>query len=131
MKKVVKYSGFAVLGIAIILLVLIKFSAVETNFKCSGEITKNNISQGQSIVYIKLTEYRPWVGLWSNSDGSIDLEIPNGWFDYFEQIEKNGDHYLIYKAYPEKTFQGIFSLLSKTIAINTPQGVFEGSCSSN
>lgn len=119
------------LVIAVLFIFVAKFSATESNFKCTGEITKENVSRGSKIIYIKLTKYRPWVGLWSDSKGSLHLEIPNEWFDYFDHLEEAGDQLVIYKTYPEKMLKGNFSKLSNALAIDTPHGLFEGSCVAN
>jgi hypothetical protein len=131
MKRILKYLTYIFVVLLVLCFFLAKFSSVETHFKCTGEITKGNVIQGSKTVFIKLNEYRPWVGLWSSSHGSVNLEIPNQWFDYFEQVDIVGDQLQIYTNYPEKTLKGNFSKLSKTLSIDTPYGVFEGGCTQN
>jgi len=122
--------GFGVLGLVALFFFAANFSTTESSFQCSGEITNNNISQ-PSTVYIKLTEYRPWVR--SDSDGSLNWELPNEWVGYFGHIEKVGDQFQIYETYPQKTFKGTFSTLSQTLAIDleAPFGFFDGTCTAN
>ena len=131
MKKALKYIGLAFGGLLVLFLFVANFSATEKSFSCSGGITKENISQGSKTVYIKLTEYKPWVGLWSDSSGSVHLEIPNEWYDYFDHVEEVGDQLQIFDSYPQKTIKGNFSTLSKALAIDTPFGLFEGNCVAN
>ena len=131
MKKALKYLGFALAGLIVLFLFVANFSATEKSFACSGTITKENISQGSKTVFIKLTEYRPWVGLWSDSSGSVHLEIPNEWYDYFDHVEVVGDQLQIFDSYPQKTIKGNFSTLSNALAIDTPAGLFEGNCVAN
>lgn len=132
MKKSLKYIGGSVLGFIILFLFVSNFSTTESSFQCSGEISGSEISRPMNI-YIKLTEARPWVGLWSDSDGSINLEIPNEWVEYYEHIEEVGDQLQIYKTYPQKTLKGNFSVLSRTLAIDlgSPFGFFDGACVAN
>lgn len=79
-----------------------------------------------SDLYFKLTEYRWWVGLWSNSNGYLSIEIPNELSDYFDSIQKNGDKIYIYDK--EKN-SGIFSTLSQSLMLNIDFfGNFEGQC---
>jgi hypothetical protein len=123
--KLIKYLG-ALIAAAVILLVFVaNFSAVETHFQCSGTITKHSNSQPETI-YMKLQEYRWWVGLWSDSDGSVWLEVPNGSLEYFERVIEVGDQLQIYDY--QKNPKGYFSSLSKTLAITTTTWSFAGTC---
>lgn len=131
MKKAAKYIGFVLAALVILFLFVANFSATEASFQCSGEITKDNTPQGSKTVYIKITEYRPWVGLWSDSNGSVHLEVPNEWYDYFDHVDEVGDQLQIFKSYPQKTIKGNFSRLSNVLAIDTPYGLFEGNCVAN
>lgn len=128
MKKISTYIGLTLGGLLVLFLFVANFSATEKSFQCSGEITKDNIPQGAKTVYIKLTEYRPWVGLWSDSSGSVHLEIPSEGYEYFDHVDKVGDQLQIYQSYPQKTPKGNFSALSNVLAIDTLYGVFEGNC---
>ena len=127
MKKSLKYTGFAVLGIVVLFFFAANFSEVESSFQCSGEISLNGTTR-PITVYMKLIEYRPWVR--SDSDGSIGLEIPNEWLEYYGHIEEVGDQIQIYE-YPQKTLKGNFSSLSKTLALESSFGFFDGTCIAN
>lgn len=128
MKKVFKYLGFLVLGLISLLLIIANLPAPESNFRCSGEMSDEGTTQPMTV-YIKLAEYGWWVGLWSDSDGSLNVEIPNTWVGYYGHIEEVGDQLQIYNGYSQKTLEGNFSTLSKTLALDTPFGFFEGECS--
>lgn len=119
----------AAVVILLFFLIGVNFSAVESNFRCLGQISLDGGTQSETI-YMKLTQYRPWVGLWNDSNGSVNLEIPNERVNYYEHIEKIGDQLQIFKTYPQKTLKGNFSLLSKTLAIDleSPSGFFDGLC---
>lgn len=128
-KKILKYVLLLIIGCVGVLYIVINFSAVESSFKCIGQLSYDRKSQPVTV-YLKLSEYRPWVGLWGDSDASVNLEIPNEWFASYNYIEKVGDYLQIYETYPQKTLKGNFSHLSKSLAIDlgSAYGFFEGNC---
>ena len=128
-KKILKYSGLAVFVLIILFLSIATFSAAESSFQCSGETSFEGSFRPMTI-YMKLTEYRPWVRFWSDSAGSINLEIPNALVEYYGHLEAAGDQLQIYDTYPQKTLKGNFSRLSKTLAIDLESrfGFFDGTC---
>lgn len=128
-RKQLKYIGLPIFALIALFLFIVNFSAVESNFRCSGEISLDGNTRSKTI-YMKLTQYRPWVALWSDSNGAVSLEIPNEWVEYYGQVEKVGDQLQIFETYPKKTLRGNFSLLSKTLAIDleSPFGFFDGLC---
>lgn len=132
MKRSLKYIGFAVLCLVVLFFFAANFSAAESNSQCSGEISFDGTTRPMTL-YLKLTEYRPWVGLWSDSDGSITIEIPNEWVEYYGHIEEVGDQLQIYETYPQKTLKGNLSMLSKALAVDlgSPFGFFDGTCIAN
>ncbi len=124
--KLLKYFGGLLLAALGLFLFVAYFSAVETRFQCSGELSSDDNSQ-KGILYMKLNEYRWWVGLWSDSDGDVTLEVQNKpLVDQFVSIEKIGDLLTIYDH--EKRPQGYFSTLSKTLAVTTSRWSFDGTC---
>ena len=114
------------------LLIFTNFLATESGFKCSGALSLGGVTR-QTTVFIKLTEYSSWSSLSTDSDGSIYLEIPNEWIEYYEYVEKVGDQFQIYDSYPQKVLKGNFSGLSRTLAIDLepPFGFFDGICIAN
>ena len=126
--KVVKIIGVFVVAALLLFVFVAKFSAVESRFQCPGEISSKSGAQPVSV-YLKLEEYRWWVGLWSKSDAALYLEIPNTAVDYFENVKKVGDQYQIFDSH--KNLKGNFSTLSKTIALSTSAGLFDGVCKTN
>lgn len=72
--KLLKYLGALLVAAIGLFLIVVNFSAVETRFQCSGEISSHGNSQ-QDTIYMKLHEYRWWVGLWGDSDGSVWLGV--------------------------------------------------------
>jgi len=128
MKTAIKYALFTILGFAVLFLIVANFSTTESDFQCSGEVTSVAPTYPLTI-YIKLSEYRWFVSLWSDSNASLNLEVPNTWVDYFGHLEKVGNQFQIYESYPnEKVLKGNFSSLSKVLAIELPFGFFDGTC---
>ena len=128
-KKLLKYISIPIFIPIVLFLIIANFSEIKSSFKCPGQHSLDGNTQSKTI-YIKLTQYRPWVGLWSDSNGSVNLEIPNEWVGYYGHMEKVGDNLQIFDTYPQKTLKGNFSLLSKTLAIDleSPYGFFDGLC---
>ncbi|MBU1180259.1 hypothetical protein KJ885_04910 [Patescibacteria group bacterium] len=115
-----------ILGAVSLFFIVVKFSAVETRFKCSGEISYKGKTYSTDV-YIKVNEWRWWVGLWSDSDGDVALEIPNTIHERYNHVEEVGEVLHIYRGYPN--LRGQFSKLSKTLAIDIPFfGFFDGTC---
>jgi len=110
--------------IVITLVAVLNFSAVETAFECKGKISADNTSE-ESTIYIKLSEYRPWVGLWSDADGDLKFEIPSKYLGFYTPIQEVGDQLQIYDG---QKIAGNFSKLSKVLALKVPSGFFDGNC---
>ena len=123
--KALKYPGaFLTIGILPILFVA-NFSISASSFECAGKVTTKGDSQ-PLMVYIKLEEYRRWVGLWSDSDASLHKEIRNRFVNCFGNLIRVGEQYEILNF--NKRLQGNFSTLSKSLALSTSAGFFDGTC---
>jgi hypothetical protein len=127
--KLMKILGAIGVTVLLLLVFVAKFSTVESRFQCPGEISSTDGVRRVSI-YLKLEEYRWWVGLWSESDAAVHIEIPNTYIDYFGNVKKVGDQYQIFDS--AKSLKGNFSTLSKTLAIQLPlrqkTDFFDGTC---
>jgi len=123
--KLIKYFGAFVVIAILLFLSVASFSSVESRYQCSREISSHDNYQPATI-YMKLQEYRWWVSLWSDSDGSVWLEVPNITLEYFEHVVEVGDQLQIYDY--QKTPKGYFSTLSKSLAVTTPVWSFDGTC---
>ena len=126
----VVFLFFAIVFIAVV--IGVSFSAKETRFSCVGSMKMAAQADGLTI-YVKLAEYRPWVGLWSDSAGDLWVEIPNSNFEYYDHIEVVGDQLQIYnirysEGKKEKEIAGHFSMLSKIISLKLYNGFFDGEC---
>ena len=135
MKSIVKKVViFVLVGLGLCLatlFVVANFSATETRLKCQGTLLSWG-DEGESTIFVKLTEYRWWVGLWSKSDGLIYIEIPNTLVEVFTHIEDSGEFLQVFRTYPQKSFKGQFSILSNNLQISiTPNLSFEGICVQN
>jgi len=125
MMKLIKI--LAAIGVVVLLLFIFvfNFSTVESRFQCPGEISSKDGSRPVTA-FVKLVKYRWWVGLWSESDAAMHIEIPNTDVDYFGNVKIIGDHYQVFDA--EKNLKGNYSTLSKTLAIKLHIGFFDGTC---
>lgn len=112
---------------AILFAAVVNFSEIRSKYACNGVFTSGEDSI-KGAIYIKLNEYRFWVALWSynKSDGNFHTEIPNELFDYYSKILEVGDQIQIYNN--DSIGIGNFSKLSKTLAIKTTKGFFDGAC---
>ena len=127
-KKVLKVLGGLVLVVAVLLLVVIKYSSAEIRFECAGEsmIRDRPATVVPRTVFIKLARYRWWVRLWSDSYGAMWLEVPNSTVRFFSRIEKMGDQLVI--GDDEAQNQAGFSLLSHALDVNLDPTMFNGLC---
>lgn len=125
--KFLKIFGSVLALLILLFLFLANFSAKEVRYSCEGKITANGIEQG-ATVFLKLQRYRWWVGLWSDSQGSAWIEIPNQTVDYYEHLTEAGDM-LQFWGSARQDFSGVFSTLSSTLGVNIRGvGVFDGTC---
>ena len=123
--KLVKYlSSFAVIVI-LLFAFIVNFSSVESRYQCIGKITVKDASISKTA-YLKIGQYRWWIGLWGKSDGVLWIEIPNENIEYFGDIVKVGDQLQIYDH--QKNLKGYFSTLSNTLSVFLGEKTFDGSC---
>ena len=101
------------------------FSSVETRYECSGTLYAGSQSAAETA-HIRVEHYRPWINLWSDSDGALWFEIPHKTLEYFEQIEVSSVGLQIGNT--DAPFKGTFSTVSRAITINTRLGQFQGAC---
>lgn len=88
-----------------------------------GKFQKNN---AEKTVFLKLTEYRWWVKLWSDSDGMIWVEIPGKDFISSTNLDKDSNQIRIFSG--DKQLMGIFSPLSNFLSIKTFDDFYDGQC---
>lgn len=120
--------GLAVLFIVVtsLFLIAVNFSEADTRYECPGTITSEGAVR-EKIVFLEIREYRWWVGLWSDSHGSMHLEIPNELVRYFAHLTRTG-HQLQVRHGPNGQLQGNFSSLSHTLALASGIGFIDAKC---
>jgi len=125
MSRVAK--SLAVLGTTALFLygAVVAFSASESRFRCDGTLSSRNGAEAIEV-YVKVAEYRWWVGLWSSSDGAMWLEIPNKTVEYYSHLVEVGDQLQVHRNPGE--LSGNFSMLSHALTLKTPLGFFDGTC---
>lgn len=119
------WALFAGAGLAI-LFFLANYSSTNTVFACTGAFTKAGEASGPDTIYLDLEQFRWWVGFWSDSDGTLWVEIPGRLVLYFADLTEAGNVIRIHKH--DDTFAGQLSTLSGAVSINTIYGVFDGQC---
>ena len=107
------------------ILVLLNFSAVDSKLACTGIMTTTDGAR-DAKVFLRVKQYRWWVGLWSASHGSVFLEIPTTTIEYFGHMKVIEDQVQIYKD--STSIRGHYSKLSHALALATSSGLFEGTC---
>ena len=128
LRRIVGIILIAVVLIIAALFVVRNYSAVPRNFACTGTLTKDGTAIDANFA-VRITEYRWWVGLWSSSDGSADLEMPG--FSVLNFWNMDSDS-IAWSFYRDKRLEVPFGLLSKTSLtanIGTSLGVLDGECS--
>ena len=124
-KRMLLVGGAVALAAVLLFLFVVNFSAVESRFECAGGFTAKT-GKKSAAAYIKLHEYRWWVGLWSNADAAIWVEVPNETTEYFSNVTRVGDQLQIRDS--QNNPQGSYSTLSKTLALQTYLGFYDGTC---
>ena len=107
----------------IIFLVVIFFSEKTTKYECIGKFQNTN---NETKVYLKHSEYRWWVSLWSDSIGMMWIEVPNKTVDVSTELRDGGN--LIRLLGFNNELKGIFSPLSKSISMKIDSDFFDGLC---
>lgn len=130
--RTIKLLGTLGVAAALCFVIVANFSAVESRFQCPGQLSSTD-GFHPLTVHLKLEEYRWWVGLWSDSDAAVHIEVPNTYVDYFHNVDRVGDQFHIRdSAYKLK---GNYSTLSNALAISLPLRLptdfFDGNCRRN
>jgi len=125
MLKLSKYAALLVAALVLLFCFVTIFSSVETRYECKGNLRFMGETQPKTF-YIKLEEYRWWAGLWGDSDASLSVEAPDEWVDHYSHLKKVGNQLQIFDS--KKMLAGNFSELSKSLALKTSTGFFDGTC---
>lgn len=100
-------------------------TARESHFICEGRLESGPVSQPMTVL-LKISEYRWWIGLWSDSNGSVRIEAPSEWVDHAPRVADLGELIDFYGFRNE--VKGQYSKPSQTLSYERPNGVFEGTC---
>lgn len=125
LKTILKIIGSLLVAVVSLYLFVVFFSSMETKYESTGTLSEFESTTNETI-YIKLNEYRWWVGFWSESDGSLNLEIPNKTVEYYSHLNEAGDLIQIYDW--DMKLVGNFSKLSNELQIKIGHRFFEGKC---
>lgn len=125
MKKAIIYT---ILVLVLILgggwYVLLYQSAVKTSLVC--EVA--DASGGAPFeITATLTKYRPWVRLWSDSQGMLWVERPAMWTTVYVYLEKLGDSWEIGKDEKSPPY-GALNVVNKSLSLRVGNEFFEGKC---
>ena len=130
-RKILLWPAILIAVLIIAFVVVVNFSQTETALRCEGEYTSEGHSSPMTL-YLALREYRWWVGLWTDSNGNLTVEIhPLGDFRYYDSLKKLGgtDAWQIWIRFGQDAkLLGQYNGLSKTITLRIPPGSFEGAC---
>jgi len=126
MKQLFKYLLAIVASLLLVFVFVANFSAIEYPYECKGSFKKGDEQYEDATIYLKLSDYRFWVGIWGESDASLNIEIPNKHVAYYGHLKEVGDQLQIYDY--DKSLKGNFSKLSKTLSLQTYLGFFDGMC---
>lgn len=89
---ILKIIAVAVLLLGVCFYVVVNYSALTQELTCKGywkELGQNK--EVAEIAHVRLTEYRWWVHLWSESDGSVEVQTENfALAHYIPFVEKIG-----------------------------------------
>lgn len=119
MKSIVGWVFVGILGISA--WALFTQSQASTKYRCEDE-TGNRAA-------LLINHYRPWVGLWSNSDGNIQFEAPQiGIALYFDDLGGVGSNVTAMVEGPPQQFL-MYSYLSDYLMVTVAlDPVFKGFC---
>jgi hypothetical protein len=108
-----------IIFLAISVIILFNYSEKEYFYNCEEDSANQ-----KTELFMKITEYRWWI-FWGNSDGYMNVEIPNKKADYFEKLEINENNIFIYE---NNGIVGIFSKLTNYLKIESDYLSFDGKC---
>lgn len=125
--KFLKYLGIFLLVAVGLFLFVVAYASEFRDYACKGQLSSEKGVEAKTIT-MTLQKYRDWVRLFSDSDGTMKIEIPGGYTYEYDNI-KNVDFFLqIYETNASGTVAGQISFRNHAMHLNTPIGVFEGIC---
>lgn len=120
-------AGLFLVVTVLALIGIANFSEVSTRYECAGTLDSQQVSK-EVTAFARVSEYRWWVGFWSDSDGDLTLEMPGLWIEYIPSLRSLGSLDRFQLLTVERRLQGDFSTLSGRLFVETSIGVFAGTC---
>jgi hypothetical protein len=127
LNRILKVTLSTTAVLVALFLVIANFSEKEQRYECSGSTTGPQ-ARADLKLYLKATEFRWWVKLWSESRGAVWIELPREFAYSFSHVRISGDKWDIYNDSTSRQLKGEFSTLSRALALEVGQDVFEGQC---
>lgn len=126
----IKWVSFLAVAVVVLVGAAVKFSAVEVRYQCQAEVYRAQSQQTEASLEFRMAEYRWWMRLWSGSDGSLWLESPKEIVQHHADLrvteEYLGRHWYILDSDGKE--RGGFSTSDGMLAVETPVGLFAGTC---
>ncbi len=130
LKSSLKVLALVAAGAALLLLVIVNFSPVESRSECTCYVTNDGECQPLTL-YAKVDRFHWSVSLWSDSYGDFWVEVPSQTIECFNHIRQAGDQLQLMDddLKETKNMRGNFSTLSKYLSVKVAGvGFFDGSC---
>ena len=122
---------FLVIAVGGLFLFIVFFSEVKSPFVCNGVLKEDGESKSAEV-FIEISEFRWWVGLWGDEDGWIWVEKPKAIYENYRFRDYGHVLHIYAPIYDrieinERSIGG-FTKLSKTLTLETAVGYFDGRC---
>jgi len=116
----------ALIVVAVVLyLAALNYAATDARYQCAGMLVSKAGTQ-PALAELTLHRYRWWAALWSGSDGYLRIEMPEQSVDAFVHLDQAGDVFVFLDD--ANGVQGTFALSRRSLNVQTPQGLFGGTC---
>ena len=125
MSRAARITTACIVLILIGILIVTSLSETQVDFVCKGSFDG---TEERVELHFRLSQYRWWVGVWSESDGNILMELPDGSFEYLADVADEDPIFQIYKSPEELIPVGRFSKISDKLTVQTAFGRYNGSC---
>lgn len=124
-----------IIGIVVVLgYIFVNHSVVVMNYHCNGALKEASGDVENERAFLEIGEYRAWVGLWSESNGYMKMQLDSmNFYQYWENIEVIGDGYIRsyeIRSHNDPVSIGTMRLPNGNLNIDVTEDVnFSGNCS--
>ncbi|MEZ5999614.1 hypothetical protein [Hyphomonas sp.] len=108
------------------LYVLFNFSSSKEDHICNGIVRLPGIPDRSETLFFTYEKYAPWVGLWSDSDGSVWIEGKIFPTSFYPNVDANDRFFSVYDF--DGTYVGEYSLLRDHFTVKVGEFSFSGDC---